>query len=161
LTPHAYAAIAALAGICTALAFVVFFALIKEVGATRALLFTYVNPAVALVAGVLLAWVRRRAVLAGVLLGLALKLSLPIELARYTAVGILAALDSLLGALRAELEGHFDTRIFLSGFYTNALLAAGLAFLGDRLGIDLYLVALFAFGWRIFQNVAVIRRHFL
>ena len=31
----------------------------------------------------------------------------------------------------------------------------------DRLGIDLYLVALFAFGWRIFQNVAVIRRHFL
>jgi len=72
-----------------------------------------------------------------------------------------ALLDSLLGALRAELEGHFDTRIFLSGFYTNALLAAGLAFLGDRLGIDLYLVALFAFGWRIFQNVAVIRRHFL
>ena len=87
--------------------------------------------------------------------------NLPVELARYTAVGILAALDSLLGALRAELEGHFDTRIFLSGFYTNALLAAGLAFLGDRLGIDLYLVALFAFGWRIFQNVAVIRRHFL
>jgi drug/metabolite transporter (DMT)-like permease len=54
LTPHAYAAIAALAGICTALAFVVFFALIREVGATRALLFTYVNPAVALVAGVVL-----------------------------------------------------------------------------------------------------------
>ena len=40
-------------------------------------------------------------------------------------------------------------------------IAAGLTFLGDRLGIDLYLVALFAFGWRIFQNVAVIRRHFL
>ncbi|GAY18528.1 DMT family transporter [Mycobacterium sp. shizuoka-1] len=54
LTPHAYGAIAALAGICTALAFVVFFALIREVGATRALLFTYVNPAVALVAGVVL-----------------------------------------------------------------------------------------------------------
>ncbi|MGY4708573.1 DMT family transporter [Mycolicibacterium sp. CBM1] len=53
LTGGAYGAIAALAGICTALAFVVFFALIREVGATRALLFTYVNPAVALVAGVL------------------------------------------------------------------------------------------------------------
>ena len=67
-----------------------------------------------------------------------------------------------MGALhRRELEGHFDTRIFVSGFYTNFLLAAGLTFLGDRLGIDLYLVALFAFGWRIFQNVAVIRRHFL
>jgi small basic protein len=106
-------------------------------------------------------WLPLLGLLAGVLLGLALRFNLPIEWARYTAVGILAALDSLLGAYRAELEGHFDTRIFVSGFYTNFLLAAGLTFLGDRLGIDLYLVALFAFGWRIFQNVAVIRRHFL
>ncbi len=53
LTGRAYAAIATLAGVCTALAFVVFFALIREVGAPRALLFTYVNPAVALAAGVI------------------------------------------------------------------------------------------------------------
>lgn len=53
LTTQAYSAIAALAGVCTAVAFVVFFALIREVGATRALLFTYVNPAVALAAGVI------------------------------------------------------------------------------------------------------------
>jgi drug/metabolite transporter (DMT)-like permease len=46
-------ALAALAVICTALAFVVFFALIREVGAARALMFTYVNPVVALAAGVL------------------------------------------------------------------------------------------------------------
>jgi drug/metabolite transporter (DMT)-like permease len=46
------AALAGLAVICTALAFVVFFALIREVGAARALVFTYVNPAVALLAGV-------------------------------------------------------------------------------------------------------------
>ena len=39
--------------ICTALAFIVFFALIREVGAARALVFTYVNPAVALAAGVI------------------------------------------------------------------------------------------------------------
>jgi drug/metabolite transporter (DMT)-like permease len=47
------AAIAGLAVICTALAFIVFFALIREVGAARALVFTYVNPAVALLAGVI------------------------------------------------------------------------------------------------------------
>ena len=99
--------------------------------------------------------------LAGVLLGLALRFNLPIDWARYTAVGILAALDSLLGAFRAELQGNFDTRVFLSGFTTNAVLAAGLTFLGDRIGIDLYLVALFAFGLRLFQNAAIIRRHFL
>ncbi|WP_319457731.1 MULTISPECIES: DMT family transporter [unclassified Mycobacterium] len=46
-------AVAGLAVVCTALAFLVFFALIREVGAARALVFTYVNPAVALIAGVL------------------------------------------------------------------------------------------------------------
>jgi drug/metabolite transporter (DMT)-like permease len=46
-------AMTGLAIICTALAFIVFFALIREVGAPRALVFTYVNPAVALLAGVI------------------------------------------------------------------------------------------------------------
>lgn len=43
-----------LALVCTALAFIVFFALIAEVGPSRATVFTFVNPAVALVLGVLL-----------------------------------------------------------------------------------------------------------
>jgi drug/metabolite transporter (DMT)-like permease len=47
------AALAGLAVVCTALAFLVFFALIREVGPSRALVFTYVNPAVAVAAGVL------------------------------------------------------------------------------------------------------------
>ena len=46
-------ALGGLALICTALAFIVFFALIREVGAARALVFTYINPAVALAAGVI------------------------------------------------------------------------------------------------------------
>jgi len=46
-------ALGGLAIICTALAFIVFFALIREVGAARALVFTYINPAVALAAGVI------------------------------------------------------------------------------------------------------------
>lgn len=54
LAGRTYCAIAGLAGICTALAFVLFFALIREVGPTRALVFTYVNPAVALLAGVII-----------------------------------------------------------------------------------------------------------
>jgi drug/metabolite transporter (DMT)-like permease len=47
------AALAGLAVVCTALAFLVFFALISEVAPSRALVFTYVNPAVAVTAGVL------------------------------------------------------------------------------------------------------------
>jgi drug/metabolite transporter (DMT)-like permease len=39
--------------ICTAVAFLVFFALIAEVGPARATVITYVNPAVALLLGVI------------------------------------------------------------------------------------------------------------
>ena len=97
----------------------------------------------------------------GIALGLVLNVNVSPDLARYSAVAILAGLDSVLGAIRAELDAHYDNRIFLSGFVTNALVAVALTLVGDRLGIDLYLVALFAFGLRIFQNVALIRRHFL
>lgn len=46
--------LAGLAVLCTALGFVVFFALVREVGATRATVVMYLNPAVAVVAGVAL-----------------------------------------------------------------------------------------------------------
>ena len=48
------ASVAGLAVLCTALAFIVFFALIAEVGPVRATVITYVNPAVAAVLGVAL-----------------------------------------------------------------------------------------------------------
>jgi len=106
-------------------------------------------------------WIPLAGLLLGVLLGLVLQVSISFELARYSAVAILAAFDSVLGAIRAELDGTFNDRIFLSGFIVNALVAVLLTFLGDQLGLDLYLVALIAFGLRIFNNVALIRRHFL
>jgi len=46
------AALAALGVVCTAFAFIVFLGLIREVGTSRAMVFTYVNPAVAVAAGV-------------------------------------------------------------------------------------------------------------
>ena len=99
--------------------------------------------------------------LLGVAAGIILNVNVSYELSRYSAVAILAALDSVLGAVRAELDGVYDNRIFVSGFITNAIVAVLLTFIGDRLGLDLYLVALLAFGLRIFDNVALIRRHFL
>jgi drug/metabolite transporter (DMT)-like permease len=48
----ALASILALAVVCTAIAFLVFFALIAEIGPVRATVITYVNPAVAAVLGV-------------------------------------------------------------------------------------------------------------
>jgi drug/metabolite transporter (DMT)-like permease len=53
-SPSVLVAVAVLGVVCTALAFLLFFALIAEVGAPRATVITYVNPAVALALGVAL-----------------------------------------------------------------------------------------------------------
>ena len=83
---------------------------------------------------------------------------IPPEYADYLSIAILAALDTLFGGIRAHLQNVYDERIFISGFFFNILLAASLAFLGVHIGVDLYLAAVFAFGVRLFQNIAVIRR---
>lgn len=97
----------------------------------------------------------------GILLGILFPYSLPQEYAKFLSVALLASLDSVFGGLRAAAEEKFDNTVFISGFFTNALLAAILVYSGERLGIDLYYVALLAFGLRIFQNLAIIRRYFL
>lgn len=48
----ALAALAVLGAVCTACAFIIFLALIRAAGPSRAMVFTYVNPAVAVAAGV-------------------------------------------------------------------------------------------------------------
>ena len=97
----------------------------------------------------------------GIVFGVLCPLSIPLAYAKLFSVALLASLDSVFGGLRAAAEEKFDNTVFISGFFTNALLAALLVYVGDRLGIDLYYVALLAFGVRIFQNLAIIRRYFL
>jgi small basic protein len=106
-------------------------------------------------------WLPLLGLLIGLVLGAILSLSIPAEYARYTAMAVLAALDSVLGAARAELDGEFDNRIFLTGFFANIVLAGGLTYLGDRLGVELYIAAIVAFGVRLFDNLARIRRQLL
>ncbi|MGZ4334169.1 MAG: DMT family transporter [Gaiellaceae bacterium] len=66
---HVVESVVGLAVVCTALAFLVFFALIAEVGPVRATVITYVNPAVAAVLGVTILSERLSA---GMLVGFAL-----------------------------------------------------------------------------------------
>lgn len=96
--------------------------------------------------------------LIGVLLGFSLDINIPDNLSPYMSVAILACLDSVFGAIRANLSKNFKVDIFISGFFGNSLLAAGLAYLGDKLGIPIYIAAVIVFGGRIFDNFAVIRR---
>jgi len=103
-------------------------------------------------------WLPALGLFAGVLIGLIFSVSIPPEYARYTAIAILAGLDSILGAARAELEGDYDTSLFLSGLLSNMLLAGLLTYVGDRLGVQLNLAAVVGFGVRVFGNLAQIRR---
>ena len=96
--------------------------------------------------------------LLGVLLGLIFDVNIPEKFSPYMSVAILACLDSVFGAFRATLNKNFKPDIFISGFFGNALLAAALAYLGDKLGIPIYIAAVIVFGGRIFDNFAIIRR---
>lgn len=97
----------------------------------------------------------------GIILGIFLKIDINSSVASYVPVAILAALDSVFGGARAAMEGKFDRDIFVSGFFGNILLAAGLTYLGDRLNVPIYYAAVFVFGTRLFTNFAVMRRLFI
>jgi small basic protein len=92
---------------------------------------------------------------------LAYRFSIPSSWADYAAIAILAGFDALIGAVRARMEGQFDEAVFLSGFFVNMALAILLAFIGDKLGVDLYLAVVVALGIRIFTNLGRIRGLFV
>ena len=96
--------------------------------------------------------------LAGALVALILSPTVPQSLTPYVAIGVVVAIDSAFGGLRSYLERTFNDRIFVLAFVTNALVAAGLVWIGDRLDVDLVTAVVVVFGVRIFQNLAAIRR---
>ncbi len=104
-------------------------------------------------------WFLIAGLLLGVLVGLNIPWTVPAILARYMAVSLLAGVDTALGGFRASLEGEFNIVIFGTGFIGNVILAAAFVYIGDVLGIELYLAAVVALGVRVFNNLGVIRRH--
>ncbi len=79
----------------------------------------------------------------------------------YFSLATLAGMDSVCGGIRSGLEGKFSDHILLSGFLMNTLIAAALAYLGDRIGVDLFLAAVVLLGGRIFLNISLIRRYLI
>lgn len=97
----------------------------------------------------------------GLFLGWLVPWTIPGAYTLYAATGLLAALDSVLGGVNARLKGAFRLSIFLSGLLGNALIAVLLTWVGNKLGLPLYLAAVVTFGTRMFQNFAEIRRQLL
>lgn len=85
-------------------------------------------------------------------------LVVPYAFTEYIAVAILAFLDSLFGAVAANMQKKFDLSIFITGFFGNAIIAIFLVYLGQKLNVDIYLAAVIVFSTRLFNNFTVMRR---
>ena len=101
------------------------------------------------------------AIILGCAIGAILGINAPIipyTFSGYLAVAIIAALDSVFGAFVGVIKKNFDMKIFVSGFFGNAILAIILTYLGERLIVDIYLAAIVVFVGRMFTNLSIIRR---
>lgn len=79
----------------------------------------------------------------------------------YLAIAVIAALDSVFGGINSVINKNFDLKIFVTGFFGNAILAILLTILGQKLNVDIYLAAIVVFVGRMFINLAIIRRYFV
>ena len=94
----------------------------------------------------------------GVIIGLNVTYTIPIEYIKYTAVAIIVILDTLLGAIKAEVtKERYNQTIFLTGLISSLILALGITFLGEKLGLDLYLAVTVVFILKIFSNLGITR----
>lgn len=94
----------------------------------------------------------------GAVVALLLRPTVPAEMTRYVAMGVVAAVDASFGGVRAYIERTFNDRVFVLSFVSNAAAGAGLVWLGDQLAVDLTTAVVVVFGIRIFQNLAAVRR---
>lgn len=101
------------------------------------------------------------AVAAGIVLGLVLQPTVPLDLQPYLPIAVVAALDALFGGVRAWLEQIFNDKVFVVSFIGNVLVASLIVYLGDKLGVggELSTGIVVVLGIRIFSNAAAIRRH--
>ena len=96
----------------------------------------------------------------GVVLGILLP-TIPYTASQYLAIGIVASIDSVFGGLASNINKSFNAKVFITGFFLNAILAMLLTYLGERLNVDIYLAAVIVFVGRIFNNLGIIRRYYV
>ena len=104
------------------------------------------------------------AIILGCIIGALIGINSPIipyTYSGYLAIAIIAALDSVFGGISSTLNKNFDLKIFVSGFFGNAILSMLLTYLGQKLNVDIYLAAIVVFVGRMFNNFAFIRRYYL
>ena len=104
------------------------------------------------------------AILIGCILGAILGMNAPMisyTYSSYLAIAIIAALDSVFGGITSVIKKNFDLKIFITGFFGNAILSILLTILGQKLNVDIYLAAIVVFVGIMFTNLGIIRRYYV
>jgi small basic protein len=93
---------------------------------------------------------------AGVVLGIWLPLEIPVAYSHYFAAAVLVILDGILAGLVQGLKETFHSFTFLSGTAVTLIFALLLVYIGEHLGVELYLAVFLALGFRILNSVSSI-----
>lgn len=100
------------------------------------------------------------AMVVGIVIGSVSGPEVPVGVAPYLPIAVVAALDAVFGGVRAFLDGIFDAKVFVVSFVFNVLVAGLIVWLGDQLGVGTQLstAIVVVLGIRIFGNAAALRR---
>ena len=99
------------------------------------------------------------ATLLGGFIGYLTPIIIPTNYSKLFSVAILAGVESIFSAIKLIIREKFNAQSFILNFLANVFIVVVFVFVGDNLGLDLYYVVLLAIGFRLLQDLDVIRLH--
>lgn len=97
--------------------------------------------------------------LLGGVIGYITPVVIPTEYNKLFSVAILAGMESVCSAIKLIIKEKFRSEIFIMTFLVNICIAVLFVFIGDNLGLDLYYVILLALGFRLLQDLDVVKTY--
>lgn len=101
-------------------------------------------------------------VIAGVLgssIGYIIPVVIPTEYNKLFSVAILAGIESVCSAIKLIIRNKFEGNIFIIDFFCKCNYCCIVVFIGDNLGLDLYYVILLALGFKLLQDLDVVKTY--
>lgn len=95
--------------------------------------------------------------LLGGIVGYMAPVIIPTEYNKLFSVAILAGVESVCSAIRLVVKDRFQSKTFVINFLINVVIVVLFVFIGDNLGLDLYYVVLLALGFRLLQDLDVVK----
>lgn len=99
--------------------------------------------------------------LLGGLIGYFVPVVIPVEYSKLFSVAILAGIESVVKGVRMLIKKDFKSHLFIYGFFINIFVAIIFVFIGDCLGLDLYYVVLLALGFKLLQDLDIVKLYVL